>query len=103
FIGVRDSFAQYCVRYFLTDFTVDDPTDSAVRIRIWFALQREGIAMSIPANAVFLTHETPEREARKVDQELARRLSALGSVDLFRGLPEATRKHLANELAYTPF
>jgi small-conductance mechanosensitive channel/CRP-like cAMP-binding protein len=103
FIGVRDSFAQYCVRYWLTDFAADDPTDSAIRIRIWFALQREGIAMSIPASAVFLTHETPEREQRKADQELQRRLAAIGSVDLFRGLSEATRKNLASHLAFTPF
>jgi small-conductance mechanosensitive channel/CRP-like cAMP-binding protein len=103
FIGVHDSFAQYCVRYFLTDFSVDEPTDSAVRIRVWFALQREGIAMSIPANAIFLTHESPEREARKADQEQQRRLAALASVDLFRGLPETARKELASQLAYTPF
>jgi small-conductance mechanosensitive channel/CRP-like cAMP-binding protein len=103
FIGVRDSFAQYCVRYWLVDLAVDDPTDSAVRVRVWFALQREGIAMSIPANAIFLTHETPDREARKADQELQRRLTALASVDLFRGLSEATRRDLADHLAYTPF
>ena len=63
-MGVRDSYAQYIARYWLTDLAVDDPTDSAVRIRIWFALRRAGIAMSIPASTVFLTHETPERETR---------------------------------------
>lgn len=103
FIGVRDSYAHYCVRYWLDDLAVDDPTDSAVRIRVWYALRRAGIPMSIPASSIFLTHETEEREARKTSEEQARRLRALGSVDLFRALPEATRRGLAEELVYTPF
>jgi len=103
FFGVRDSYAHYCVRYWLTDLAVDDPTDSAVRIRVWFALRRAGIPMSIPATSVFLTEETPERAERKASDELARRLAALASVDLFRGLPEATRQDLAGDLVYTPF
>jgi small-conductance mechanosensitive channel/CRP-like cAMP-binding protein len=103
FFGVRDSYAHYCVRYWLEDLTADDPTDSAVRIRVWFALRRANIPMSIPASSVFLTQETPERAERKAADELARRLAALASVDLFRGLPEATRQGLAGDLAYTPF
>ena len=103
FFGVRDSYAHYCVRYWLEDLTADDPTDSEVRIRVWFALRRANIPMSIPASSVFLTQETPERAERKAADELARRLAALTSVDLFRGLPEETRQGLAVDLAYTPF
>jgi small-conductance mechanosensitive channel/CRP-like cAMP-binding protein len=103
FFGLRDSYAHYCVRYWLEDLAVDDPTDSAVRIRVWFALRRANIPMSIPASSVFVTHETPERAERKAADELSRRLAALGSVDLFRGLPEQTRQELAGDLAYTPF
>jgi CRP-like cAMP-binding protein len=103
FIGVRDSYAQYCVRYWLDDLTADDPTDSAVRIRVWFALRRANIPLSIPASSIFLTHETPEREERKASHEFAQRERALGSVDLFRGLPEAMRRALADDLVYMPF
>jgi small-conductance mechanosensitive channel/CRP-like cAMP-binding protein len=103
FFGIRDSFAHYIVRYWLTDLAVDDPPDSAVRVRVWYALERAGIPLSIPANTVFLTHNTEERDARKAAAELARRIEALGSVDLFRGLPEDTRRSLAGELAHTPF
>lgn len=103
FIGVKDSYAHYCVRYWLDDLGVDDPTDSAVRIRVWFALRRAGIPMSIPASSVFLTHESPEREARKAADEGARRHAALASVDLFRGLPEATRRRLAADLVFAPY
>jgi CRP-like cAMP-binding protein len=103
FIGVRDSYAHYCVRYWLDDLTADDPTDSAVRIRVWFALRRANIPLSIPASSTFLTLETPERAERKAQDEVGRRLAALGSVDLFRALPEETRSDLAEELVYTPF
>jgi small-conductance mechanosensitive channel len=103
FMGVRDSYAHYCVRYWLEDLTADDPTDSEVRIRVWYALRRANIPMSIPASSIFLTHETPERAERKAGGELARRLEALASVDLFRGLPEEVRRGLAGELRYMPF
>lgn len=103
FFGVRDSYAHYCVRYWLDDLNADDPTDSAVRVRVWFALRRANIPLSIPASSVFVTHETLERADRKASDESSRRLAALSSVDLFRGLPEETRRVLAEDLVYTPF
>jgi len=102
-IGVRDSYVQYDVRYWLTDLLVDDPTDSAVRVRIWFALRRAGIPMAIPASTVFVTHDTPERDARKADRELERRMQALMKVDLFSGLTPSLQHALAEQLEYTPF
>ena len=103
FMGIRDSFAQYAVRYWLTDISSDDGGDSAVRVRVWYALRRAGIPLSIPASTVFLTHETIEREQRKESAELAQRMTALASVDLFSGLPQAMREELANELVFMPF
>jgi len=103
FFGVRDSFGGYAIRYWLTDLSVDDGTDSAVRVRAWYALRRAGIPLSIPASTVFLTHETPEREQRKADEDMQERLTALASVDLFRGLPETMRKELAHQLTYAPY
>ncbi len=103
FFGVRDSFAQFVVRYWLADLGIDDPTDSAVRTRIWYALRRAGIAMSIPASSIFLTHETPERETRKADREQMQRLRAIAKVDLFDGLSQDQRRDLATQLAFVPF
>jgi len=103
FWGVKDSFAQYVVRYWLTDLGIDDPTDSAIRTRIWFALRRAGIAMSIPASSIFLTAETPEREQRKADREHEQRLKAIAKVDLFDGITEAQRDSLADHLQYMPY
>jgi CRP-like cAMP-binding protein len=103
FFGVRDSFAQYVVRYWLTDFDHDDGTDSRVRVRLWYALRRAGISMSIPASTVFVTHETPERETRKAERELDQRLRALAQVDLFGGLTLAQQRSLAEHLEVAPF
>jgi CRP-like cAMP-binding protein len=102
-MGIRDSYAHYVVRYWLTDLAVDDPPDSATRVRIWFALRRANIPMSIPASTVFLTPDTPEREQRKNKEELDRRIKALGTVDLFRGLSKDVRKEIAEHLLFTPF
>jgi CRP-like cAMP-binding protein len=103
FWGYKDSAAQFMVRYWLSDLGIDDPTDSAVRTRVWFALKRAGIALSIPASSVFLTHETPERDARKADREQAQRLRALDKVDLFRTLANEQRTSLASQLTYVPY
>ncbi len=103
FMGVRDSYAHYQARYWLDDLGPDDPTDSAVRTRIWFALRRAGISMSIPASSVFLTHETPEREERKAEREQAQRMRALAKVDLFDVLTDEQRVTLAEQLQFTPF
>jgi CRP-like cAMP-binding protein len=103
FMGVRDSFLHYSARYWLTDVALDDPTDSAVRTRIWFALKRQGISLAIPASTIFLTHETPERESRKAERELEQRLRALAKVDLFSGLTADQKKTLAAQLEFTPF
>jgi small-conductance mechanosensitive channel/CRP-like cAMP-binding protein len=103
FFGMRDSVAQYLVRFWIVDLAIDEPPESAVRVRLWYALRRAGIPLAIPASAVFLTAETDERTRRKNDQELATRLEALGRVDLFRTLPEATARTLAEEMTSMPF
>jgi len=103
FFGIRDSFAVYAVRYFLTDLSVDDSTDSAVRIRIYFALRRADIALSMPAQAVFVTHESEDRRARKVEEERERRRAALTAVDLLSALGVEERDRLVEALRIEPF
>jgi small-conductance mechanosensitive channel/CRP-like cAMP-binding protein len=103
FTGIRDSYAVYTVRYWLTDLAVDEITDSAVRIRAYFALRRAGIPLSIPAQALFVTAETEDRRARKADEEQGRRLAALAAVDLFTPLGADERATLAAALRPEPF
>ena len=103
FFGIRDSVAAYAVRYWLTDLAIDDPTDSDVRTRVYFALQRAGLELSIPAHAVFLSHDDDARRARKEQGAHAARLAALAAVDVFAPLDEAERTGLADRLRRAPF
>lgn len=103
FHGMRDSYGYYIVRYWLTQLDRDDPPDSAVRSRIWYALNRAGIPLAIPNSNVFLTHETDERADKIATTEHGKRLKALQSVDLFSGLPEHLRHELADHVSYARF
>ncbi len=103
FLSVSDSYAVYCVRYWLEDLAIDDPTDSEVRVRVYFALLRAGLSLSIPAQTLFVTADTDERRDRKQREEHARRLAALARVDLLESLGPEERAGLADQLRHTPF
>jgi small-conductance mechanosensitive channel/CRP-like cAMP-binding protein len=103
FFAVRDSLAVYAVRYWLLDLTADDSTDSAVRTRIYFALQRAGIELSIPAQAVFVSHDDEARKLRKQRGAQESRLKALAAVDVFAPLADDERANLAERLRRAPF
>ena len=98
-----DSYGKYAVRYWLTDLAVDDPTDSVIRQRIYFALKRAGIALSIPAQAIFATVDDPARRAGKTQQEHDQRLRALSKVDFFHHFSDEDKAHLADGLIVAPF
>ncbi|MGH7898649.1 MAG: cyclic nucleotide-binding domain-containing protein [Candidatus Binatia bacterium] len=102
-VDFQDSYASYAVRYWLTDFAVDDPTNSVVRSRIFAAIRRRGFSLSIPAQAVFVTQDDPSRRERKQAKDFDQRLAVLGRVELFRTLNDAERRHLAEGLSVAPF
>ncbi|MGB9182328.1 MAG: mechanosensitive ion channel family protein [Pyrinomonadaceae bacterium] len=99
----KESYASYAVRYWLTDLAVDDPTNSVVRSRIYFALRRAGITLSIPAQSLFITEEDQTRRERKQDEEIEERVEALRHVELFHSLTDAERRELAEHLRIAPF
>jgi CRP-like cAMP-binding protein len=99
----HESYGRYAARYWLTDLAADDPTDSAVRVRIYFALRRAGLPLSIPAHAIFVTEDTKKRQDRKTQQEHARRVQMLSRVGLFNSLSGEERDVLADALLFAPF
>lgn len=103
FREVQQSFAHYAVRYWLTDFERDVPTDSAVLTRVYFALQRAGIPLAVPEHAVLLTEQSGERAAALERDEHARRRHAIDQVEILRPLPEDDRALLADRLRFAPF
>jgi small-conductance mechanosensitive channel/CRP-like cAMP-binding protein len=98
----KDGDATYAVRYWLTDLAQTDPTDSVVRMRLYGALQRAGIPLSIPSHAVLLTENDSHNE-RKQSEELATRLKVLRGVELFQPFTDDELKELAAGLQKFPF
>ncbi len=99
----RDSFAYYAIRYWLTDLAKDDPTSSLVRLRAFTALKRAGIPLAIPASEIFLAQDDPDHAQRKEAKELQRRLDALESVALFKGLTPLEKARIAGRVRPAPF
>ena len=102
-MDMSDTFGKYAVRYWLTDLATDDGTDSAVRTCVYFALQRAEMPQAIPAHALFLTEESADRQAKKIQRQLQRRLKLLSTIDLFAVLSEDERVDLSAHLKYSPF
>jgi small-conductance mechanosensitive channel/CRP-like cAMP-binding protein len=98
-----ESFGKYAVRYWLVDLHRDDPTSSEVRTRIFVALQRARINLSIPAQSVFMTMESRARRVRKQQEENNRRAEMLERVSILAPLTDAERLELAGQLSTAPF
>jgi CRP-like cAMP-binding protein len=102
-IDFKDSYGYYAARYWLTDLALPDPTDSVVRQRIYFALKRANIPLSIPAQMIFVEENDAARRKRKDAEEIARRTESLRRVELFAPLTEEERVRLAACLNVAPF
>ena len=94
-VDYKDSHAAYAARYWLTDLASDSPTDSVVRSRIYVALRRAGISLSIPAQRLFLTMDTEGRRRRKQGQLTEHAATLLERVELFQPLTGEERRELA--------
>src|SRR5437868_8884318 len=98
-----ESFAHYAVRYWLTDLAQDDPTSSAVRVRVYVALRRANIPLALPGTAVFVSHDDPEHRERKQSREIAQRVAALEQVEMLSSLSSEERVELASFMRLAPF
>lgn len=99
----KEAFGVYALRYWLTDAIADDPTDSAVRLHIYAALQREGWRFEPPTLDVRLTTQSDELASRERERELAIRCKTLRRVELFDQLSNEEIAHLAESLTYAQF
>ncbi len=95
--------AVYEARYFLTDFTAPGGVDAAVRARIYYALTRAGIKISVPSRAIIVSEAAKEVAEKSAREEQTRRLAALDGVYLFKALNSGEKELLAARLRPTPF
>src|SRR5262249_6502880 len=98
----KESYCSYAVRYWLTDLAVDDPTNSVVRTRIYFALRRAEIPLSVPYRSIYLT-EAQARAEQRHSEEIEERVAMLKQVELFHSLNDEERRALAMRLRVAPF
>ncbi len=99
----KENHAVYLARYWLTDFANDLETDSAMRVRVYYALARMGVSLSIPGNAAITVQTHRELRQRGHDEETARRIAALKGVELFNPLKPEELSLLAERLRPAPF
>jgi CRP-like cAMP-binding protein len=102
-VDMAESYGRYAVRYWLTDLSVDEPTDSEIRQVVFFALERAGMKLALPAHAIFVTQETEDRRAIKTQKQLARRRRVLDGLSIFTPLSEEEKQELARGMRYSPF
>lgn len=102
-LDMADTYGKYALRYWLTDLAADDPTDSDVRTRIYFALQRADIKLATPSHSVTVAQEAPEAPQAKTARQTERRKEALKAVGFFNTLEEPEFDELARALRYAPF
>lgn len=97
----REGYTTYTVRYWLLDPGQVEPTSSRVRARIHSALARAGIPLARPTRDNELVVLDAERESKKRDDEIAKRLEVLRQVVLFAEMKEEELRHLAAGLSRT--
>ena len=98
-----DSFAYYAVRYWLTELAADDPTSSAVRVRIYVALKRAGIPLAVPGQTIWVSMDDPQHKERKLQRELEHRMMVLERIEMFAQLSGDDRLRLAEGMRPAPF
>jgi small-conductance mechanosensitive channel/CRP-like cAMP-binding protein len=96
-------YGRYALRYWLTDFARDDPTDSDVRSHVLAALQRAGLRIAVPEYNLHTIKESGKHLQQVRTREIGRRLDALKHVDLFAGLSEQELQTVAERLVFAPF
>jgi CRP-like cAMP-binding protein len=82
----EESGIKYWLRYFIADMGRRDGIDGGVRDRVWYALTRAGIPITVPVRKVELIEIDEARETQQRTVAAQRRLDALQGIELFSGL-----------------
>lgn len=100
---VGNGFGRWALRYWMEDPRPDDPTDSEVRMHALAALARHRIPLAVIREERLIIKENDARRAAQRADDQARRLRALGEVELFSVLSEQERGEVAESLIESPF
>lgn len=97
---MRESFATYAVRYWLTDIAADDPTSSRVRARIFTALRRASIPLALPASTTWVQVDDDTRAAKKLAKRVEERFALIRQIPLFAPLHDDEVRTMAAEMSH---
>lgn len=82
----EDHGVRYWVRFFIEEYADRYVIDSAVRDRVWYALNRAGIKPAVPVRHVQVEDAGQDAKAAEAQAERDRRQQALGRVPLLEGI-----------------
>lgn len=102
-MNLDGSTVEYAVRYWLTDIAADDPTDSAVRERLFAAFRRAGLDFAFDEQVVHVVQSGEAEAERGRRRDLERRIGVLRRIELFAGFTDAEREAIAAHLVHAPF
>ena len=102
-LDLDGSTVHYAARYWLTDLAADDPTDSAVRERLFAAFRRAGLEFAFDEQVVHVVQAGEAESERRRRRDLAQRVDILRRIELFAGCSDAEREALASHLVHAPF
>jgi small-conductance mechanosensitive channel/CRP-like cAMP-binding protein len=94
-IGFKETGVEYAVAYDLTDAARYWEVDSMVRVHVYAALMRLGVGVPFPRSVIEVRRDQRPEMAQR---EIAHRIAALGTMDLFASLTDAERAALAHKL-----
>lgn len=95
--------ARYALRYWLTDMSVDDPTDAAVRWHVYTSLERAGIPLAVESQNIHYVKENEKYEGAVHQREAQQRIKTLRRVELFAQMTDEELSALAERLKYAQF
>jgi small-conductance mechanosensitive channel/CRP-like cAMP-binding protein len=101
-MDLKEGLGHYAVRYWLTDVAADDLTDSSIRTRLFYALERAGIPLGVPQSSLLL-HRASDQTRDEPTPEIDSRISALRGVPIFHSLTPAELERVAQQLIWAPF
>jgi small-conductance mechanosensitive channel/CRP-like cAMP-binding protein len=102
-MALDGSTAEYAVRYWLTDLAADDPTDSAVRERLFAAFRRAGLHFAFGEQIVHVVQGGEAEAERLQRRDLEQRIGIVRRIELFGGLTDTEQAAVAGHLVHAPF
>jgi small-conductance mechanosensitive channel/CRP-like cAMP-binding protein len=93
-VGFGDAAVVYRIRFWSREVHAVARLMDEVRSRVWYQLHRDGWTIPFPTRTVELA-PAAEHRAQKAARDRERALALLEQIDLFAGLPLATRERLA--------